>query len=299
MSFSCLNPFLAVCLYKDADNKQHLKFIGGRVDSNIRMLQAKYGTNNVYTLPCGKCEPCRINYAEEWSIRCTLESYYHKYNYFITLTYDDVSLKKACHHDFKRFIEKLQGTHHENKVAYFACEELGEVTGRLHYHLILFLDYELDLYNPVLLNGFLHYHSKKISESWVHGLHDVARFENSCAKYVAKYMNKKESKVYMSRNIGKQYFYDHYHEIVADNFKLYGDFGHSKKHVDIPRSMFYWFKDVDCPEVDSWIDIKKGIAQSVSFSKARDLHCVNPEEVLEENKSIFNNQKERFKVKKL
>lgn len=299
MSFQCTNPILAVSLYKDSDNKQHLKFFGGRVDFNIRDLQSKYGVDNVYTLPCGHCEACRINYAEEWSIRCTLESYYHKYNYFITLTYDNEHIAKASHYDFKRFIERLQGSHHENKVAYFACKEFGENTGRVHYHLILFLDYELDLVNPIYLNKFLHYHSNKINECWTCGLHDIAIFANSCAKYVAKYMNKGDSKVYMSRNLGKQYFYDHYHEIIADNFKLYGDFGHLNKHVDIPRSMFYWFKEVDCPEIESWVEIKKGIAKSLSLQKARDLFVENPEQVLKENKRIFEQSKERFKVKKL
>ena len=40
-------------------------------------------------VPCGKCVECRLARAKEWSNRCLMELPYHKFNQFVTLTYDD------------------------------------------------------------------------------------------------------------------------------------------------------------------------------------------------------------------
>lgn len=298
MRYQCENPLLACVLMTKEDGTKVLTF-KKHVEDNILSLRQKYGSDNVYEFGCGSCEACRINYSHDWAIRCSLEAQYHKFNYFVTLTYCDERLKYASHHDFKRFIEKLQGIHHENKIAYFACMELGEHTGRKHYHCILFMDYELDLYDKKILNGFDYYHSKKIAKAWPHGLYNVTPFSTDCATYVAKYCNKGQSKIFMSRNIGKQYFYDNREEIIKDGFVLYGNFGKKsdgkRVKVSVPRVFYKWFSDSNKDELESLKKNKLAIAKVFNNAKARDLCVVNPEQV---SNAEMSRQKEKLERRK-
>ena len=154
MKFQCLDPFVAVNLYTKEDGKKFLKlYPKSRLNYDLKTLKEHYGEDNVYTLPCGKCESCRRNRAEEWAVRCELEAKQHKYNYFLTLTFDDYHIEKASFKDLQKFLDRLEGFNHERKFKYFAAQELGELTERLHFHLILFCDFEIDLFRPVKLGA--------------------------------------------------------------------------------------------------------------------------------------------------
>ena len=48
---------------------------------------------NTFIIPCNRCFNCKINKSKVWAVRCLIESYDWKYNYFITLTYNDENLK--------------------------------------------------------------------------------------------------------------------------------------------------------------------------------------------------------------
>lgn len=274
MSKSCQNPVLAYCIGINSDTGKKIVKFKIHADDNIKKLTSKYGEDNVFTLPCGRCESCRSNYAEEWSVRCQLESFYHQYNYFVTLTYDDVHLPYASYKDFRRFIDRLEGHGHKNKVAFLACEEHGELNGRYHLHAILFMDKELTLCDEVLLGKFRHYHSKELSDAWTYGLHDVSLFDLNCGRYVAKYTTKSQDgfhgSIHMTRNLGKRYFEEHFNQIISDNFKIYLKTNNIKKfYIDIPKSMISWFRDLGCVEVEDFVYFKKQIGHLSNISKTQ------------------------------
>ena len=75
MSFTCLDPYVATVRYIKSNGKKDLKLYSkGRLDYDLNSLKEKYGSDNVFLLPCGKCESCRRNSAEDWAIRCELEA---------------------------------------------------------------------------------------------------------------------------------------------------------------------------------------------------------------------------------
>lgn len=289
MRFQCEKPLLAVSLWKTEENKHHLKFFGFRVDDNIQKLRSRFGQENIFLLPCGQCEPCRRNYAEYWSIRCVMESKCHSNNYFMTLTYNDVSLPKSeeiALRDIKRFIGRLEGRHHVNKFKYFYCLEQGENTRRFHFHMVLFGDCNYDLYSPKLINGNYHYKSHFIESKWPFGFVDITPFESACASYVAKYTTK-NGLVRMSRNIGKQYVLDHFDEIANDGFKIYGKFNCGANYKNLPPCFIPLYLDKYNTEVCSYRDQVKLLAHLTECYQLRDLSAFHPEELIENKKTQF------------
>ena len=295
MSYQCLSPFVAVKRFEKLNGKVDLKLYSkSRLDYDLNSLKFKFGSDNVFLLPCGKCESCKSNKAKEWAIRCELEAKEHKYNYFITLTYDDFHLAKASKKDLDDFLDRLEGRGHKNTFKYLAAQELGELTERLHYHLVLFCDFEIDLIEPVKLGGFYHFHSKLLGNTWKFGLHDISPFQFNCARYVAKY-TMKDSKLYMSRNIGKTYFLKHYEEIVKDNFRVYSDFG-GKYSSYVPQAFIRWFEEINPELVLEHKSFKKKLAHYVQSEKKRALIVEHDEDSI---KYEQNELKKKGKKKRL
>ena len=279
MSFTCLDPYVAVNQFTKLDGKKIIKlFSKKRLDYNINDLKYKYGEDNVYILPCGKCESCRRNKAEDWAIRCELEARERKFNYFLTLTFDNKHIDKANYIDFKNFINRLAGKNDKNKFKFFACQELGELTQRIHFHIVLFCDFEIDLHSPVKMGAFYHYHSKLISELWSLGLHDITPFGVNCARYVGKYTSK-DSKLFMSRNLGKSYFLKHWQEIINDDFMLYSNFG-GRFNSKIPKCFEKWFEEIDPSLIVDWKKRQKEIAHLIEAEQKRSLVAVYDEQVI-------------------
>lgn len=287
MSYQCLNPVLAYCLGTNSEGKKIMSFKIHPEDS-IASLQRLYGEDNVYTLPCGQCDSCRKNYSQEWAIRCQLEAMYHPFNYFITLTYEDHHLKRASYKDFQKFIDRLElfntSKKYKNRVKFFCCEEYGEITHRYHLHAILFLEFPLTLCDEVLKGSFYHYHSKELSKLWRNGVHDITPFETDCGAYVAKYTVKSSDfkdhgNIHMSKNLGKQYFEDHYQEIIDNNFKIYLKTSNNKKqYVPIPRAFVEWFRDKDCEQVEDFVLFNRKIGHLSNIQKTQFVGSRNVEE---------------------
>ena len=243
---TCLHPILAVSLYKNEDNKNVLQFLPSGDIWNIEQKKQVYGSEEVFLLPCGRCSACREEYAKEWAKRCSIEAKIHKYNYFITLTYDEYHISKASKLDFSQKFLKALGfelTGSPDRPRFFACMERGELTGRLHFHAILFLDKELELIEPVKKGDFYHYHSPIISKLWTFGLHDIAPFEHDCAAYVGKYATK-SGKCFMSRNLAKPYYLVNREQIINDDFKIYVDYN-KRNFIDVPKCFVRWFCEDD------------------------------------------------------
>lgn len=249
----CLNPILAVSIMKNDDDKHVLKFIPRSEIDNLEFRKLVYGSNNVFLLPCMKCKPCRDRYAKDWAVRCTLEAQEHKFNYFLTLTYDDEHVLYANKHDFsQKFLKNLgyELTGKRDRPKFFACMEKGEETNRIHFHCVLFLDKELDLIRPVKIGSFYHYSCELLERCWKNGFVDVAPFESDCARYVAKYSTK-QGNCFMSRNLAKSYYLKHRDEIVKDGFFVYGSF-FGKEYITIPKVFGKWFIEDDCSDHEAF-----------------------------------------------
>lgn len=173
-------------------------------------------------VPCGKCLECRRNHAQEWADRCTIESKKYKYNYFITLSYDDFhipfnkeqsTLKKE---HFQLFMKRLRYYYPDSDIKVFYNGEYGDKSSRPHYHAILFNlplnDLSFDYYSAeesiwnkdgspkeLKLKKFLRpfksnesYYSASIHKAWQYkGNIEVSPFTYATACYVAQYVDKK------------------------------------------------------------------------------------------------------------
>lgn len=106
------------------------------------------------TVPCGTCPDCRNKHISGWSIRLQWEEKRSCSAYFITLSYDDDSLKKSPNglptlwkSDIQKFFKRVRKVHEGIEpsvmrpnvdIRYFAVGEYGGKFGRPHYHVILF-----------------------------------------------------------------------------------------------------------------------------------------------------------------
>lgn len=252
----CTSPILALSVMKNDEDKHVLKFVPRGDIEKIEDLKRVYGCDEVFMLPCMKCKECRQKYADDWAVRCSLESYLHKYNYFITLTYDDFHLPfnvKTARSDFSnQFLKSLGNllTGERNRPKFFACVEKGDMTGRIHLHGVLFLDHKLDLVDPVKKGDFFHFHSPQIKKCWSFGLHDVSEFDHDCAAYVGKYATK-QGHCFMSRNLAKGYYEKFKNDIIKDDFKIYVDFN-KKNFIEIPKCFARWYLEDDVVEINDF-----------------------------------------------
>jgi hypothetical protein len=182
-------------------------------------IRVKHPTGHTLLLPCGQCLACRINYAQQWSSRCSHEAQ-GKDCSFVTLTYEDEYLPSSryndcsncshynkghrclegslCKKDLQKFIKTLRQNLHirselrnepEQKIRYYACGEYGEQFGRPHYHLLIF--------------GLDDSEHKIVQDSWNKGIVSVDEFNPTTINYVTGYITKK-----LTGEIGKNHYAD-------------------------------------------------------------------------------------------
>lgn len=179
-------------------------------------------------IPCGQCIGCRLQRSREWADRCLMEMLttsdkIYCDTWFVTLTYDDKNLPSEeyivpdtgeqlflhslCKEDLQKFIKDLReafATKEKNrlsllgldperqKIRYFACGEYGTLSGRPHYHLIIFglaID-DLKFYKMSDV-GYPYYNSEWLSGIWKKGHVVVAQAAWENCAYVARYVTKK------------------------------------------------------------------------------------------------------------
>lgn len=151
------------------------------------------GLGNPLLVPCGKCAACKANVGRDWSTRLQVESLDHRFSYFVTLTYDSVSLPcvhgvpSLCKRDFQLFMKRFR-KRFDTPIRFFACGEYGDRTNRPHYHAIFFMD---DPLRDLVLTGPNVYKSSDLEASWGLGFSEVSYAEPSCMAYVAGYVQKK------------------------------------------------------------------------------------------------------------
>ena len=200
-----------------------------------------------FTIPCGKCIGCRLDYSRTWANRLMLEYKYYSPDecWFVTLTYDNenvpinyycdsetgerrpsLSLRKR---DFQLFNKSLRDNFGYRKIRYYLCGEYGEKTHRPHGHAIYF-GLPLDPFKLVKWKvsdqGFTLYKCPELEKIWSRGNVFVSSVSWETCAYVSRYVTKKlngdAAKFYelfnlepefslMSRKpgIGRRYFDEH------------------------------------------------------------------------------------------
>lgn len=142
-------------------------------------------------VPCGKCNLCAEQRRNEWTFRITQETLICKSVYFLTITYDDQHLsysessgmselsKRDLQLFFKRLRKEQDAVDPSARLRYYTVGEYGGLTGRPHYHSILFnlaesiVPYVGDLWglgtvhvlpvNPARIHYVTKYHVNKLS----------------------------------------------------------------------------------------------------------------------------------------
>ena len=162
-------------------------------------------------VPCKKCVGCRSDNAKMWTLRAVHEMKLHKYNCFITLTYDNNSdlvaedplcIASLRYKHFQNFMKRLRKRFPKDKICYLVCGEYGLKDGRAHWHAILFgFDFP-DKELVYVKNNYQHFYSQILQDCWSTykketdtyepiGFIDLCNCDLDCCKYVAGYVLKK------------------------------------------------------------------------------------------------------------
>lgn len=141
------------------------------------------------SVACNRCIGCRLRYAREWGIRIMHEASMWPCSSFVTLTYAKVPKNSSLvYEDFQVFIRALR-KRLKRKVRYFVCGEYGEKFGRPHFHAAIFgEDFSTD--RVYLREGL--WTQKLLEEVWGLGHVSVGALELNSAKYIARYVTKKQ-----------------------------------------------------------------------------------------------------------
>lgn len=154
------------------------------------------------TVPCGKCNGCRLARSREWAIRCVHEASLWKKNVFVTLTYSEEFVPRVASPtglisslrpvDFVNFMKRLRKL--KDGVRFLQAGEYGSL-GRPHHHALLF---NCDFADRVSWRqgptGMLD-RSAELERLWPFGYSSVGEVTDASAAYVARYTVKKAREV--------------------------------------------------------------------------------------------------------
>lgn len=162
---------------------------------------------DTFEIHCAKCVGCQLKRASDWATRCMHEYENHDEGCFLTLTYDRDNLITAVYPgsqptlykpDLQRFWKRLRQhiarkEKRSDAIKYFACGEYGPVTGRPHYHAVVFgwqpSDETAVPNNPGASNPL--FTSQTVDGLWTHGRVMIGSLTKKSANYVARYCLKK------------------------------------------------------------------------------------------------------------
>lgn len=185
----CSNPFIEI----DGQVEKYVK-VKNKIKAKTKEIRKPF--------PCGQCMNCRINQQRLWKNRILLEAKYSKYNYFITLTYNEKHLPTKIDKvtgeeigmliksDLQKYLKRLRKAHEPHKLRYFAVGEYGTNSWRPHFHLALFSDTAVA---EDIIKG------KWGNKEEEYGYSYVGDISHGSASYIAGYLQKKATKEYYSQ----------------------------------------------------------------------------------------------------
>ena len=174
-------------------------------------------------VPCGWCFSCQRKRLSGYNLRLKFEHrLYPDDTYFVTLTFDEASLKKFSLGDNTNKAVRLFLDRYRKKagkqVRHFFIAEYGERKGRLHYHGLLF---------NAPIND-----EKELKDLWKYGIVDVQKADINCTNYLTKYMtkgtdcNKIQPRIIASKGIGLSY-------VTPENILFHKQSGEFKPFIRI------------------------------------------------------------------
>lgn len=145
--------------------------------------------------PCGCCEGCRLDKANDWTTRLVLESKLHQHKWFITFTYDDVHVP-VSYSASKREVQLLNMRIQEfygRGVRYHVVSDYSPISGgsphpfRPHYHGGYFGFAIDDLKKWSMSNGYQTFTSERFCKLWPFGHHLIGSLTAESMGYVARH----------------------------------------------------------------------------------------------------------------
>lgn len=283
----CYKPLVFIKCGLQSNGKQKMKicrsFSGNYED---------YQNKNLYELvPCGQCIGCRLDYAKQWSERCSLEASLYDENMFLTLTYNDLNCPiKLQKKDFQLFIKRLRNHFSDREIRFFGCGERGSHTGRPHYHIIIFNAKFNDLKYLKRSGENNLYTSPTLERLWPYGFSTVGEADYQSINYTARYVMKKikgqetDEFLLMSRRpgIGWKYFEKNQDKIKELDL-IYFPFSEGKKQTTLCR----YYKNLISSEIpDYFINKKSDMIDKIRSKNYSDkqLYAVETEKELNEVK---------------
>lgn len=276
----CFNPIQA--------KKEPIIENGRIIDYSIIFTSDERQGISSFYVPCGVCMGCRLQKAQDWSVRMMHEKQMHEESSFITLTYNDQNLPvngSLKYDDVTAFIKRLRKITGK-KLSYYYAGEYGEQLGRPHYHMILFgsefrekITYKKKLNKVEHLytndNGHKVYKSSLLDDLWSLGHADFGEVTYDSCMYVAKYTTKKiigdlkeqhykkpniitgeiteveTEQARMSRKpaIGKTWLEKYHHDTFRDDYIIINN-----KKLSIPP---YYMKWLEKNNIDKYLELKQ------------------------------------------
>lgn len=287
---SCYYPSLAIDRgINPLTGKRWIKFLPQRVDYSIKSLRVEHGSN-LLLLPCGQCLACKVTKAKDWATRAVLEMKYHSNSCFLTLTYDDCHLPKdgkLVKKHLQDFFKHLRNWNY--KFRYLACGEYGSITGRAHYHAIMFgVDfsqlYDIEEWSKGS-DGQMLYHSNYLDSIWTFGRVVIGAASFESVAYVARYTTKKigdDGSFILASNrpgLGVQYLIDNL-DVILKTDAVYGDFG-PLKTAPLPRYFNSYLRTNYPDEFEKLVQARVRNAKIANLSQQSELYLENLEQVFD------------------
>lgn len=147
-------------------------------------------------LPCGRCVGCRMDRAEDWTLRVMHEAQMWPRNCFVTLTYDEAYLPpnaELVHRDFQLFMKRVRKAYGPS-IRFFMCGEYGPLNLRPHFHACLFnVDFDPNTWKVAgkSASGAVYFTCERLSSLWPLGFATVQHLVRETAGYCARYIMKK------------------------------------------------------------------------------------------------------------
>ena len=200
----CFNPNLMKHSIDPDTGRIYTTFLGNGRYTNPKDFGTPYVDSTWFsTVPCGRCEGCKMDYAREWANRMCLELQDNPDAIFLTLTYNDLHLPKAPDgyatldkRDVQLFFKRLRKAFPDRKIRYYIAGEYGTHTHRPHYHAIIY-NLSLTDFTDIVSRGSneigqLFFSSKQLENIWGNGFILMSTVSWKTCNYVARYVTKKQ-----------------------------------------------------------------------------------------------------------
>jgi len=257
----CFHPFPA---WRRSDDT--------KLDFVENSKNAKYHTGDMFMLPCGQCQGCLIDRANDWATRCYCENKTSTDSCYVTFTYNDENLPKdrsLNKKDMTDFWKRLRYYNPNAKIRYIYCGEYGDELERPHYHAIIYNYRPKDLkFYKYNYNEDKLFTSKTLKKIWGKGFVIIGDVTYQSSAYVTRYVTKKifgkhaeehyqgkvKEFIETSRNggIGIQYWEENKKEIIK-NRGLYIKIKNKAKLKNIPK---YYMKKLKEENLEMFEEIQ-------------------------------------------